>query len=320
MEQVKLIILPLLIGYILDLMLGDPKTLPHPIVGFGKLIAFFTVILNRGKLQFLKGGLMCFTLSLGIFFLFDVLQKMLLQIHNFADVLFTSIFVFYGLANKTLLNEGMSVVKYLKNNKIETARKKLSEIVGRDTSHLSAQKIRLAVLESLSENLSDGVIAPLFYYGIGGIPGMMCYKMINTMDSMIAYKNERYMLFGRFAARLDDVANFIPARITALLMILLTCNLRGLQFIVKYRKAHASPNSAYPEAALAGILNCRFGGTNFYNGVEINKPYIGENNREITDEDMKKVKYINHTVCLAAVFIIIFAYLPWQKMMSFFYS
>jgi len=220
-------------------------------------------------------------------------------------IIFSSVFVFFALANKSLLQEGREVFDVLNNNGLDAGRKRLSWIVGRDTSQLSAQQVRIAVLESMSENLSDGVIAPLFFYAIGGLPAMMTYKMINTLDSMIGYKNEPYRLFGRFAARLDDVANFIPARLTALLMVLVAASGRGFRFIFKYGHAHASPNSGYPEAALAGILHCRFGGANTYHGVIVQKPYIGHQERLIEHKEFAKVTYINHATTLVMVVIVI---------------
>ena len=142
---------------------------------------------------------------------------------------------------------------------LDEGRRQVGRIVGRDTSALSAQEVRTAALETLAENLSDGVIAPLFWYAVLGVPGMMAYKMVNTLDSMIGYRNERYRQFGCIAARIDDVANYIPARLTALLMIIVSGRLSLFRFVGKYGSRHASPNSGYPEAALAGILNCRFG-------------------------------------------------------------
>jgi adenosylcobinamide-phosphate synthase len=173
--------------------------------------------------------------------------------------------------------------------------------VGRDTTQLSPQQIRIAVLETMSENLSDGVIAPLFYYVLAGLPGMMTYKMINTMDSMLGYRNHRYEQFGKVAARLDDIANFLPARLTALLMVLVTGCWQGLVFTLKYGHQHKSPNAGYPEAALAGILNCRFGGPNLYQGVLVDKPYIGKQERPIGHEEIHRVRRVNHSTCLLMV-------------------
>jgi adenosylcobinamide-phosphate synthase len=171
---------------------------------------------------------------------------------------------------------------------------------------LSENQIRIAALETLSENLSDGVIAPLFYYAIGGIPLMLAYKMVNTLDSMIGYNNERFKDFGMFAARTDDVANFIPSRITALLMVLVTLNWKGLKFILKYGNKHSSPNSGYPEAALAGILNCRFGGPNLYHCKTIEKPFIGDNNRTISNNCIIQACLINLAASFTSVILIIF--------------
>ena len=176
---------------------------------------------------------------------------------------------------------------------LDEGRKQVARIVGRDTSALSAQEVRTAALETLAENLSDGVIAPLFWYAVLGVPGMMAYKMVNTLDSMIGHRNERYRQFGCIAARIDDVANYIPARLTALLMILVSGRFSLLRFVGKYGSRHASPNSGYPEAALAGILNCRFGGPHYYFGEEVWKPFIGDNERALTTEDMKKAVCVN---------------------------
>ena len=169
---------------------------------------------------------------------------------------------------------------------VEEGRRQVARIVGRDTSSLSAQEVRAAALETLAENLSDGVIAPLFWYMLLGVPGMVAYKMVNTLDSMIGYRNERYDLFGRVAARIDDAANFIPARLTAALMILVSGRFSLFSFVKKYGRQHLSPNAGYPEAALAGILDCRFGGAHDYFGKRVEKPYIGANPRELTTDDM----------------------------------
>jgi adenosylcobinamide-phosphate synthase len=312
-SQFLIIVIPLLIGYLLDLLLGDPRWLPHPIRLFGNVIYKSEVVLNKGKYKLWKGSLLTLSLCLAVFFFFYLFQKFLLNaiptaIGTVLYFVFTSIFVFYALANKSLLQEGEEVFNELKNKGIEAGRKRLSWIVGRDTSNLSENKIRIAVLETLSENLSDGVIAPLFYYAIGGLPAMMVYKMINTLDSMIGYKNEKYFLFGKFAARLDDVANFFPARITALLMVLVSCSKRGLLFIMKFGNKHASPNSGYPEAALAGILNCQFGGQNTYQGKLINKPFIGNNNRAIEHHELRSVFYINHASTLLMIIATVISY------------
>ena len=147
--------------------------------------------------------------------------------------------------------------------------------MGRDTSSLSAQEIRTAALETLAENLSDGVVAPLFYYLLFGLPGILTYKMINTLDSMIGYHSARYILFGRWAARIDDVANYIPARLISLLMLLVSGRLYLLGFVCREGNNHDSPNSGYPESSLAGILQCKLGGPLYYSGALSDTPYLG---------------------------------------------
>ena len=204
----------------------------------------------------------------------------------------TVLLIFYCLAGTTLVREVREVFRAV-DRSLEEGRRQVARIVGRDTSGLSAQEVRTAALETLAENLSDGVIAPLFWYIILGVPGMIAYKMINTLDSMIGYRNERYSRFGCFAARLDDVANYIPARLTAFLMVAASGRFSLLLFVGKYGNQHASPNSGYPEAALAGILNCRFGGPHNYFGEEVWKPYIGEHERPLTTEDMQIAIRIN---------------------------
>ena len=179
---------------------------------------------------------------------------------------------------------------------LEAGRRQVARIVGRDTSRLSVQQVRTAALETLAENLSDGVVAPLFWYSLLGVPGMLAYKMVNTLDSMIGYKNDRYRAFGCFAARLDDVANYLPARLTALLMLCVSGCLSRWRFLLAYGPKHASPNSGYPEAALAAILDCRFGGPNYYFGERVEKPYIGTADRELTAADVHRAITVNRRV------------------------
>ncbi|SEW57385.1 adenosylcobinamide-phosphate synthase CbiB [Chitinophaga arvensicola] len=315
MEPVLKFVLPLLLGYIADLLLGDPRSWPHPVKGYGWLIRTGTATLNKGGARYWKGALLtivlCSAVFISFYFTLIVLSGWPVVYYSFSTV-----FVFFALANKSLLQEGREVFDILHHKGLDAGRERLSWIVGRDTVHLSPAQIRVAVLESMSENLSDGVVAPLFFYALLGLPGMMMYKMINTLDSMIGYKNDEYRYFGRFAARLDDVANFIPARLTALLMILLYGSSRAWHFMVKYGPAHTSPNAGYPEAALAGILDCRFGGPNLYQGVEVHKPYIGENERNIEHEEFRTVWYLNHAVTFVMVISIIAVkyYLIWRTL------
>jgi adenosylcobinamide-phosphate synthase len=305
MDQKLLIILPLVFGYLLDLVFADPEFLPHPVRLFGLLIYKGEQLWNNGKFRFVKGMFFSAALVTGCFFFFRFFGSILLEVNAYLFMGFSTIFVFYGLANRGLINEGAKVFSVLDKYGIEAGRKQLSRIVGRDTSNLSEQQIRMAVFETMSENLSDGVVAPLFYYAVAGVEGMMAYKMINTLDSMIGYRNVRYEQFGKFAARVDDVVNFIPARLTAVLMVILSFSGKGFGYVFKYGSKHKSPNSGYPEAALAGILNCRFGGPNFYHGKLVEKPFIGEQNRLIKKEEIRKVAWINHKVCLAMILLIV---------------
>lgn len=309
MHQFYNFTIPLLVGFCLDLLIGDPYKLPHPIRLFGNAIARFEKHMNKGSHKKMKGVIAVLVLLLctGGFFMLVFYGAKYYQPVYFV---LSSIFVFYGLANRSLINEVLNVEKALLQSGVEGGRKQVQMIVGRDTSQLSEQQIRTAALETLSENLSDGVIAPLFYFALGGVPAMFGYKMVNTLDSMVGYKNERYLQFGWFAAKLDDVLNFIPARITALLMVLVSLNAKSALFVLKYGNQHASPNSGYPEAALAGILDCRFGGPNRYHGTVVSKPYIGNNPRLLTRADILKSCAINgaSSVLFVAI-IVLLAYL-----------
>ncbi len=329
----ELLLAPLLIGWLLDLAFGDPARLPHPVVYMGKWISFWEHRLNKGKHRMAKGAitavfsiLLTYALTSALLWFFCDLCFMLAGNNSTISTLLllpeelpytTSLFslggatgswqgcilVFFCLAGHTLRKEVRMVFEAVDRG-LDEGRKQVARIVGRDTQELSAQEVRTAALETLAENLSDGVIAPLFWFMLLGVPGMMMYKMINTLDSMIGYHSPRYKDFGCWAARIDDVANYIPARITALLMLIvpLPQKQKGsgttsrFKFVLRYGNQHASPNSGWPEAALASILNCRFGGSHNYFGENFYKPYIGENPKELTTQDMR----ISIRVCFVA--------------------
>lgn len=290
MNETLLIILPLLLGWLLDFIFGDPSRLPHPIVWFGKMISWGEHRLNKGSHRMAKGAVMAVVLILMVFFVVWGLKRLVPNMVLW--LILDTIIIFYCLAGTTLIREVREVFLAL-DRSLDEGRKQVARIVGRDTSQLSAQEVRTAALETLAENLSDGVIAPLFWFALLGTPGMLAYKMVNTLDSMIGYRTERYKDFGCWAAHIDDVANYIPARLTALLMVIASGKLSLLKFVWKNGRKHASPNSGYPEAALAGALNCRFGGPHYYFGELFDKPYIGENDRKLTTQDMRTAVRIN---------------------------
>ena len=295
----------LLIGWVLDLLIGDPQRLPHPVVGFGKLISLGEHRLNRGRCRKLKGALTSVSLIVFVFAAAYLLRSGLCMVHVACSMVFDSIVIFYCLAGTTLIREVCQVFLAV-DRSLEEGRAQVARIVGRDTSALSAQEVRTAALETLAENLSDGVIAPLFWLALLGTPGMLAYKMVNTLDSMIGYKTERYKDFGCWAAHIDDVANYVPARLTALLMIVTQRECFSLcKFVWKYGRNHASPNSGYPEAALAGILGCRFGGPHYYFGELFDKPYIGDDDRPLTTADMKKAVWVNRTAEMLMVALVL---------------
>lgn len=315
-------ILPLLVGWTLDLFLGDPLWMPHPVVWFGKMISMGEKHLNKGQHRKLKGALLS---SFLVVFVWGITWAILhftsciaadaeflhSTFHLSLSTLLSILIIFWCLAGTTLIREVRQTFLAV-DRSIAEGRKQVARIVGRDTSELTAQEIRTAALETLAENLSDGVIAPLFWLGIGGVPGMLAYKMVNTLDSMIGYRTDRYRNFGCFAAHLDDVANYIPARLTAFLMVLASGRLSLLGFVMKYGPKHASPNSGYPEAALAGILNCRFGGPHTYFGELFDKPYIGENERPLTTKDMRVSIRINRVAECFAIMLLLALYIVMQ--------
>lgn len=288
----------------LDLLLGDPRRLPHPVVLFGNLIGWIERKWNKGRCRFLKGGVVAVVYPLGVLAAGWGVAWCAQAVGVWCSVLVATVFVFYGLANRSLIQEGGEVIRALREQGLEAGRKRLSWIVGRDTSELTPKEIYTAVLETMAENLSDGVVAPLFYYAIGGFPAMMAYKMVNTLDSMIGYRDERFRQFGCCAARLDDALNYFPARLTALLMAVVAYRRGVFRFILRNCYMHASPNSGFPESAMAGILDCRFGGAHVYHGLLVEKPYIGDNDREVGYADYLKAVQVNQRVTLLAVILI----------------
>lgn len=306
---VYMFFVPMIGGLILDAIFGDPQGWPHPVRLFGKIISWCDKKFNTGERRQAKGTLVAISLVVLTFMTLSLVQMLYLVSPVLLAVVNTILF-YFAIAHKSLIKETSYVEEAVEKGDLQEARRRLSYIVGRDTAALDLHKIRTATLETLAENLSDGVIAPLFFYALGGIPLMYAYKMINTMDSMIGYKSERHRDFGRFAAvYLDDVSNWLPSRLTGWLMVLVPPNKKAIQILKRDHAKHASPNSGYPEAALAGLLDCRFGGPNYYGGRLVEKPYIGNNDRPLTHEDFRTAVCANHRVLILTVCLIVITYI-----------
>ncbi len=300
-------------GFLLDLILGDPYCFPHPIRLIGKLISCVERKLykpgkgNKHTLEFWQGmGLVLIVLT-GVTLAASVLLLFAYWLHPYIGMIAECIMTYQILAVKCLKTESMKVYQYLKEGDLAKARKAVSMIVSRDTECLDEEGIIKAAVETVAENTSDGVIAPMLYLAVGGPILGFFYKAVNTMDSMIGYKNEKYFYFGRVAAKLDDGLNFIPARISAVLMIL-SSFVAGSHFSVtgavmvycKDRRKHASPNSAQTESVCAGALGIRLAGDTSYFGKIVKKPYIGEALRRVEYEDIRRINrlmYITAWLC-----------------------
>ena len=284
-------------AYLLDWLVGDPEALPHPVRLFGKCIAWAEHHLRRpdasSKDEIITGGILAAGLPVAVGL---GTAKLLKQIHQSQPLLGCCLEVVLAascLATRNLLDEASAVLTALEAKDLPAARMRLSRIVGRDTINLDESEISRALIETLAESLSDGVIAPLFYLTLAGVPAALSYKAINTMDSMIGHKDDRYWYFGKAAARLDDAVNFIPARISALLLCVTAVifpeasGKRSLQSWISDGDKHKSANSGQPESAMAGALSVRLGGTNFYSGEKVDAPLMGEKHRSPTVKDAR---------------------------------
>ncbi len=305
-------------GFVLDLLIGDPHFIPHPVRLIGSLISFCDKRLNcdagynisEKKLNLIKykrGMLLAFTVIFATFAISVIIIVAAYSINLYAGIIAEAVMTWQILATKCLRVESMRVYDALRTDGVDAGRRAVSMIVGRDTSVLDAAGVTRAAVETIAENTSDGVIAPMLYTAIGGPVLGFVYKAVNTMDSMLGYKNDKYMYFGRFAARLDDVVNFIPARISAYLMIA-AAFIGGRQFDGKNayrifkrdRFNHASPNSAQTESVCAGALRVQLAGDAVYFGKLVKKKYIGDGLREIEYEDIKRANrlmYITAFLC-----------------------
>lgn len=305
-----------LCGFLLDCLLGDPEKMPHPVIWMGKAISRLEKWLRRHLPQTLKGErtggrILAFTLPVGTLLISGGLCWLFWWIHPLLGLALQILWCWQALAMRCLAKESRNVYRCLKTDGLEAGRNAVARIVGRDTAQLSEQGVIKATVETVAENFSDGVLAPLLYMLIGGAPLALAYKAINTMDSMVGYKNDKYLHFGSAAAKLDDVANYIPSRISALLWIVASPLAGGSlknawKIWRRDRRNHASPNSAQTESACAGSLGIQLAGPASYFGKRLEKPYIGDAVREIEPEDILRTNRIMIAASVVGVILGLF--------------
>ena len=310
-------LLSLYIGYIIDLIIGDPYSFPHPVKYIGKLIKVVenfvrkTAKTDRG----LKiGGFFLWFVTVGTTFAVTYLVMRLARFNTVVYVIINSIVIYTTLATKCLKDEAKKIYEVLKTGDLQKSRTQLSYIVGRDTANLDEKEIIRATVETVAENTVDGLIAPLFYAFIGGAPLAMAYKAINTLDSSVGYKNEKYLHIGFASAKIDDIANYIPSRIAVILFTIGNFFLRNdykncFKIAIRDRKNHKSPNCAFSEGAVAGALGIQLGGTNVYFGEVVYKPTIGDKTREIEVEDIARTNKILYATSLTSMLVFTLFYI-----------
>lgn len=306
-----MLIIKIWTAYVLDLIFGDPQNIIHPVQIIGKLISFGEKILLKEKYKFFAGIILNLTVLSVTYGVNYIIFRSAKNSGIFAII---EIYLMYTIFSvNSLAREGNRVYGILKEGNIEKARKDLSYLVSRDTGTMDEKMIIRSTMETISENTVDGIVAPMFYMFIGGLPLGMTYKAVNTLDSMVGYKNEKYMEFGKFSAKVDDVANFIPARITGIFIIIASFILRydyknSFKIFFRDRKNHSSPNSGHAEASVAGALGVQFGGRVSYFGKETKKPTIGDKIKDFELEDIKKnikIMYVTSFLSLV-IFSLIF--------------
>ncbi|NMS91596.1 cobalamin biosynthesis protein [Clostridioides difficile] len=309
-------ILSIYIGYVTDLIVGDPYSFPHPVRFIGKLINLTQGMIRKvfkSDKQLKFGGFILWFITVGITYLITYAIVKLFSFNGLLSVVINGFIIYTTLATKCLKDEALKIYDVLKTGDIEKSRTQLSYIVGRDTTNLSESEIIRATVETVAENTVDGIIAPMFYAFIGGAPLAMAYKAINTLDSTVGYKNEKYKDIGFASAKIDDIANYIPARISIVLMTIgsffLHYNYRNcFKISIRDRKNHKSPNCAFSEGAVSGALGIQLGGTNFYFGEKVYKPTIGDKLREIDKEDIIKTNKIMYASSFTSILVFTLVY------------
>lgn len=311
--------LNIIAAFVLDVLFGDPQWLPHPVRLIGKYISSFEkqarkLVRSEAGERFAGVLLLVTTVGLSYLLAWSVL-KLASSISPYLYQMLNIILMYTCIAARCLSEEGGRIYRALAEGDLAKARKLLSMIVGRDTDNLDESNITRGTVETIAENTSDGVIAPLFYMLLGGAPLAVAYKAVNTLDSMVGYKNDRYLHFGWASARFDDIANYIPARLTGILLVLAAMLLRldykqSFRMLIRDGRNHSSPNSGYPEAAAAGALGVQLGGTNHYFGRPVVKPVIGEASRPLNKEDIRKTARLMYTTALLMLLLglILFAW------------
>lgn len=305
-------IIALILAYIIDLVIGDPKTWPHPVKGFGKLIYFFENKFNQNNYRRLKGTIIVIILAINLFLLTFFVVYFAYKIHWGVGIVIEAMIIATTIAQKSLTEAALDVYEPLQQHNLFLARKKLGEIVSRDTATLGEEEIVRGTIETVAENTSDGFTAPLFWAVIVGAPGAIFYRFVNTCDSMIGYKSDRYKDFGWFAAKLDDVINYIPARLTAFIIAFFNKRKLKITFcslwtsIHKDAKSHVSPNSGYLEATFAYLLQVQLGGPNLYKGNVYERATMGT---DVTNPQLLTAVKITEALYLlkqAAVLLLVF--------------
>ena len=308
-------IISLAIGFILDLIFGDPYYFFHPV----RIIGFFIekgekiirkIMPKTNKAEFIGGMILTILICTSSFFVSYCLLAVIKNTNEILYIMLNSIFLYQILAINGLKKESSKILNALKNNDLYSARKELSLLVSRQTENLSKKEIIIATIETISENITDAIVSPLIFIAIGGAPLGFLYKAVNTLDSMIGYMNEKYMFFGKFSAKLDDVMNFIPARTASYIMIaasfLLKYNYKNAVKIYKRdKRKHESPNSAHTESTCAGALNIRLGGKSIYFGKIKEKPYIGDDIAEPNKRDIIKAQKLSILTAILLLLVIL---------------
>lgn len=306
-------------AYIIDLIVGDPRSIPHPVVLFGKFIAFLEKILYKEKqnnsYKFWTGVVLVFLVIITVYTLTYFLIKIIVFLPPFLQFLIQAWLLSTTIATKGLNQVATEIKMLLEKGDLIQARKKVGYIVGRDTDNLESREVVRATVETVAENIVDAITSPLFYAFIGGVPLAVTYRAVNTMDSMLGYKNERYLFFGRCAARVDDILNFFPARLTGLLIGLVSFLLpscsgkKSFQILLRDARKHPSPNSGFTESAVAGALQIRLGGINHYFGQFSFRTYIGDNINPLTPSVIDKTIQIMYaTSFLWAIILTILSF------------